>query len=149
VVVAVGLTVVDPLADVDVNVPGVMAMFVAPVVTQLNVLLVPVTTLTGFAVKEVIAGALPSPVVEPNEDTPPQLAIPRQAIRTRTRAQSSSLEESDPWRLSCLLENESGEFIHDPSLSVGHTSRATCGFGSQRTVARPPRLRVYPESRMA
>jgi hypothetical protein len=56
VVVAVGLTVVDPLAEGEVNVPGVMAMLVAPVVTQLSVLLEPEAMLVGLAVKEVIVG---------------------------------------------------------------------------------------------
>jgi hypothetical protein len=58
VVVAVGLTLVEPLADVDVNVPGVMAMLVAPLVTQLSVLLEPEVMLVGSAVKELIVGLL-------------------------------------------------------------------------------------------
>jgi len=41
---------------VAVNVPGVMAMLVAPVVTQLNVLLEPEVTLVGLAVKELMVG---------------------------------------------------------------------------------------------
>ena len=57
-VVAVGLTLVEPLADVDVNVPGVMAMLVAPVVAQLSVLLEPEVMLVGLAVKEVMVGLL-------------------------------------------------------------------------------------------
>jgi hypothetical protein len=56
VVVAVGLTLVDPLADVDVNVPGVIPILVAPVVTQLNLLLAPEVILEGLAVKELIVG---------------------------------------------------------------------------------------------
>ncbi len=60
-VVAVGLMLVEPLADVDVNVPGVMAMLVAPVAAQLSVLLVPELMLVGFAVKEVIVGTEPFP----------------------------------------------------------------------------------------
>ena len=59
-VVAVGLTLVEPLADVDVNVPGVMAMLVAPLVAQLNVLLEPEVMLAGLAVKELIVGPLPA-----------------------------------------------------------------------------------------
>ena len=55
-VVAVGLTPVEPLADADVNVPGVIARLVAPVVTQLNVLLEPVVMLAGLAVKELMVG---------------------------------------------------------------------------------------------
>lgn len=55
-VVADGLTVVESLADADVNDPGVMAMVVAPDVVQLNVLLEPELMLAGFAVKELIVG---------------------------------------------------------------------------------------------
>jgi len=58
VVVAVGLTLVEPLADVDVNVPGVMARPVVPVVAQLSVLLEPEVILVGLAVKELITGLL-------------------------------------------------------------------------------------------
>ncbi len=55
-VVADGLTLVDPLADVDVNDPGVMARLVAPVVAQLSVLLEPEVMLVGLAVNELITG---------------------------------------------------------------------------------------------
>jgi hypothetical protein len=58
VVVAVGLTLVEPLADIDVNVPGVMAMLVAPIVAQVSVLLEPEVMLVGLAVKELIVGPL-------------------------------------------------------------------------------------------
>jgi hypothetical protein len=53
-----GFTVVDPLADVEVNVPGVMAMEVAAVVVQLSVLLEPEAMLAGLAVKELMVGLL-------------------------------------------------------------------------------------------
>jgi hypothetical protein len=56
VVVAVGLTLVEPLADVEVNVPGVMARLVAPFAAQLSVLLEPEVMLVGLAVKELIVG---------------------------------------------------------------------------------------------
>jgi hypothetical protein len=58
VVVAVGLTLVEPLAAVEVKVPGVMAMLVAPLVTQLRVLLEPDVMLVGLAVKELMVGLL-------------------------------------------------------------------------------------------
>jgi hypothetical protein len=58
VVAAVGLTLVEPVADVDVNVPGVMAILVAPVVAQLRVLLEPEVILVGLAVKELMVGLL-------------------------------------------------------------------------------------------
>ena len=64
----------EPLAEVEVNVPGVMAIFVAPDVAQVRVLLDPDAMLSGFAVKELIVG-LPAAftvtvavdVVEPEE----------------------------------------------------------------------------------
>jgi len=56
VVVAVGLTLVEPLAAVEVNVPGVIPILVAPLVAQLNLLLAPEVILEGLAVKELIVG---------------------------------------------------------------------------------------------
>jgi hypothetical protein len=41
---------------VEVKDPGVMLMLVAPLVTQLSVLLVPALTLVGLAAKEVTTG---------------------------------------------------------------------------------------------
>jgi hypothetical protein len=58
VVVAVGLTLVEPLANVDVNVPGVMPILVAPAVVQLSVLLEPEVMLVGLAVNELMVGLL-------------------------------------------------------------------------------------------
>jgi hypothetical protein len=58
VVVAAGLTLVEPLADVEVNVPGVMAIVAAPVVAQFSVLLAPELMLVGLAVKELMVGLL-------------------------------------------------------------------------------------------
>jgi hypothetical protein len=43
---------------VEVNVPGVMAIDVAPVVVQLNVLLEPEAMLPGLAEKELMVGLL-------------------------------------------------------------------------------------------
>ena len=59
-VVAVGLTLSEPLAEVDVNVPGVMATLVAPLVDQLSVLLEPEVMLVELAVKELIVGVFPA-----------------------------------------------------------------------------------------
>ena len=55
-VVADGDTVVEPLAAVEVNPPGLIAMPVAPVVTQLRVLLAPAVMLEGLAINEVMVG---------------------------------------------------------------------------------------------
>ena len=46
------------MSDVDVNVPGVMAILVAPDVVQLSMLLEPEATLVGLAVKELTTGLL-------------------------------------------------------------------------------------------
>jgi hypothetical protein len=58
VVVAVGLTLVEPLADVEVKEPGEMATLVAPDVVQLSVLVEPELMLVGLAAKELIVGLL-------------------------------------------------------------------------------------------
>jgi hypothetical protein len=54
--VAVGLTFVDPLAEVEVNDPGVIATLVDPLVVQLKVLLEPEPMLAGVALNELIVG---------------------------------------------------------------------------------------------
>ena len=70
VVVAVGLTVVEPLADVAVKVPGVMAIPVAPAVAQLSVLLEPEAMLAGLAVKELIVGFASAGVADASLESP-------------------------------------------------------------------------------
>lgn len=56
--VVVGLTLVEPLAEVEVNDPGVIAMEVAPLVAQLKLLLDPEVMLVGFEAKVMIVGLL-------------------------------------------------------------------------------------------
>ncbi len=80
-VVAVGLTLVEPLAAVEVNVPGVMLMLDASVTAQLSVLLAPELTLVGLAIKEPIVGRVWFPAEE--LEAPPQPASPTQADRSR------------------------------------------------------------------
>jgi hypothetical protein len=92
VVVAIGFIVVEPLADVDVNVPGVMATLVAPAAAQLSVLLVPLFIFVGLAVNEVIVGTESFPEDEPDELVP-QPSSPTQMARMRPRAQRSTPEE--------------------------------------------------------
>ena len=75
-VVAAGLTLVEPLANVEVNVPGVMAMLVAPLVAQLSVLLEPELMLVGLAVKELMLGLLAAFTVTVTVDvTEPALSV--------------------------------------------------------------------------
>lgn len=54
--VAVGFTLVEPLANVEVKVPGVMETLTAPVVTQLRELVEPKLIALGVALNEVMAG---------------------------------------------------------------------------------------------
>ena len=108
--VAVGLTLVEPLAEAEVNVPGEMAMLVAPAAAQLSVLLVPGFTLVGFAVKEVIAGTEPFPDGELDEDVEPQPASPAQANRI---VMKNSGLRSNPGELS---RRERNQFLPDEQV---------------------------------
>jgi len=106
VVVAVGLMLMEPLADVDVKVPGLIATPVAPATSQLSVLLEPEFMLVGFAVKEVIVGAAPFSEFDP--DVAPQPPSPAQANSSKTRisAQRSSLRMFGSRQLQLLLQDE-------------------------------------------
>lgn len=48
----------EPLAELEVKVPGVMAMLVAPVVDQFSVLLEPELIVVGLALNELMVGLL-------------------------------------------------------------------------------------------
>jgi hypothetical protein len=123
VVVEVGLTPVEPLAELEAKLPGVMAIDVAPVVDQLSVLLDPEFMLVGFAVKDVIAGfVVMGPGEEDDEDDAPHAESPAQAndIKSKTkrfsgenwRKQSSRLfppnefviSISAPWKPACTAD---------------------------------------------
>ena len=85
---------VEPLAAVEVNVPGVIEMLVAPVVTQLSVLL-PELRLTGLAVNdEIVGGASCSREPCPPADDPeePQLSNPRQSNKRKMSAKRPHFE---------------------------------------------------------
>ncbi len=109
--VAVGLTLVDPLADVDVNVPGVMTILVVPVTDQLRVVLAPELMVVGLAVKEVIAGAEPVPEEELSEIIEPQPARLTQTSGRRSIAQRWRQEKRGFRELRPFLRNELGEFM--------------------------------------
>lgn len=82
---------IEPLADVDVKVPGVMAMLVAPLVDQLNVLLVlefafsgaAAFMLPGEAENELIVGAEPLPEEAIGETDALQPASKAQTVKMR------------------------------------------------------------------
>jgi hypothetical protein len=103
--------VVEPLAEADVNDPGVMAMLVAPVATQFSVLLVPEFTLVGFAVKEVIIGAAPVPVGALDEVIEPQPASAAQANRMSASRPTSSPADR-------RLQNELAETMPCPQSKL-------------------------------
>jgi hypothetical protein len=69
---------VDPFAAVDENEPGEIVMLDAPLVAQARVALEPGLMLPGFAPKEAMTGADPSPEAGGSAlPEPPQLVRPR------------------------------------------------------------------------
>jgi hypothetical protein len=69
VVVAVGCTEVEPVADEEVKVPGEIEIVVAPDVDQFSALLEPEVMLVGLAAKDEMEGAEPLPD-EPDDPDP-------------------------------------------------------------------------------
>ena len=88
------------------NVPGAMAILVAPVVAQLSVLLVPAVTAVGSAAKEAIVGAEVFPGEKEDEVEEPQSDSPKQVIRMTASAQRSGTEELGARGLSLLLTSQ-------------------------------------------
>ena len=74
--VAVGLSTIDPLDDVDAKVPGVTVTLVAPVAVQLSVVLVPAVMAAGLAVNAEIVGAGTCGVVGNGDVQPVNPATP-------------------------------------------------------------------------
>jgi len=102
---------VEPLADVDVNVPGVMAIVVAPVAAQLSALLVPELMVVGFAVKEVIAGAEPFPVGEV-EPQPTKATLANRTMPITTSVRSCVLGPLNSKERSLSVQPEVAESIN-------------------------------------
>jgi hypothetical protein len=116
---------IEPLGDVDVNVPGVMAMLVAPATDQLSVLLAPELMLVGSAVKEVIEGMEPFPEDAFDGVDTPHPASPAQAKRMRTSEQRASPEELSSGDLRSL-RTELVESMGKPqrTQSIAHAAVA-------------------------
>jgi len=101
VVVDTGLTDTEPLASVLVSAPGLMDSVVAPLLTQLSVVLEPGLMVAGTARNDVIVGADPAaggglvglgmPPVAGSFDDPPQLARKANII-----SESTSMPDADP-----------------------------------------------------
>jgi hypothetical protein len=117
---------VEPLDDVDLNVPGVMAMLVAPDAAQLSVLLVPESMLVGSAAKDVIVGTELFSEAEPDEFVEPQATSPAQANRISTSEQTFSPEKSRPGKLRSFRQDELVESMCDPkqTQSMAHVVAA-------------------------
>jgi hypothetical protein len=137
---------------------GVTATLLAPVVTQLSVLLEPDLMLAGLAVKDVTAGAEPvcglvmggsGLLVEP-----PQPVRPAQATRTRTAAQRPNPARTE---LSFRLAVEGGERKRNPSVAtpfiiVARLRRPQAVMMESRNTSRifckPPRVAVSRQQRL-
>jgi hypothetical protein len=90
-VVVVGLMLIEPFADVELNVPGVMVIPVAPEVVHASVLPVPESTLAGFAAKDETIGVEPFPEVI--LDAAPQFSHPEQENSVRASAKRFGREK--------------------------------------------------------
>jgi hypothetical protein len=88
VVVAVGLTVVEPLADEELKLPGEIEIAVAPLVAQLRVAFAPEFMLVGFAAKEVTEGTEP----EFDGEFGVLVVLPQPARPTQTSKRSTSAQ---------------------------------------------------------
>ena len=96
-VVAVGLTLIEPLADEELKLPGAIETAVAPFVVQFNVLLAPELMVLGFGVKDAIVGADAVPgfwFMGLAALPPPQPARPAKPSNTKAMAKRSSPEHS-------------------------------------------------------
>ena len=85
---AVGLTVVEPLADDELKLPGEIEIVVAPLVAQLSVAFAPEFMLVGFAAKEVTEGTEP----EFDGEFGALLVLPQPARSTQTSKRSTSAQ---------------------------------------------------------
>jgi hypothetical protein len=115
IVVAVGLTIVEPLADAELNPPGEIEIVVAPLAAQLSVLLAPELMLAGLAPKDVIVGADPFPwfvLVEPV--VPAQPAMPAQATRATASGKTTQPEEMPLRGPTPLLPKDLGPSMRIP-----------------------------------
>jgi len=144
-----------------VSVPGVIAVLIAPVVTQLSVLLEPELMLAGLAVKDVTVGtgAVCGVVVVGSGllVEPPQAVRTAHASRTKTTAQSASRVRSCV-ELALRLTVEVGSPKRKPSVAAsfmlipslrwpqggmpesGNASRFFCNLGLGRGFATTLRL---------
>ena len=123
--VALGATVVEPVAAIDVKAPGLMLTLVAPLVFHARVVFVPALTLDGFAVKELMA-ATPEAVALGFLVVPAQLAS---AIVTKKRE-----SEANGRPRSALTRRMPG--CNKMIREIGLWADIRQGFSLQRAVQR-------------
>jgi hypothetical protein len=122
VVVAVGFTFVEPLADADMNVPGVMAILVAPGAAQCSVLLAPELMLVGLAAKAVTVGNEPFADGELGAVPEPHPVRPAHHQRSSAMAQNGSAEAPRTAGPIVFLRNQLRESMGTPLATVGYSS---------------------------
>ena len=147
--VAVGLTPVEPLADVELNAPGEIEIVVAPLVVQLSVVLVPELMVAGLAANDTIEGMEPLPGgVFTVAAVPAQLLKPKQASKTRTSAWKSKRVEWHPRKLRFLTQKHLGIAKLNPcvgiacSLEAAHFRRLLAEGTESGPLAFPRRRKV-------
>lgn len=123
VVVAVGLTLVVPVAEVEVRFPGEMLMLVALLVDQLNVLLSPALTLVGLAANEAIVGA--DPPGGSLDPTVPQPANPAQ-LHSAKSAKANTLGNNREGRESSVDRLHNAAFFPRDTLSGSMRNPRCC-----------------------
>jgi hypothetical protein len=135
-VVVVGFTVVEPLAEAELNPPGEIEIDVAPLVAQFSEQLAPGLMLVGLAAKEVIEGAEPVPEGASELTVWAQLGRPIETSRRRkARVPSLPREELPFCERTSLLHKELGESPCDPVVVMAHKevyrSRDCVGYWSE------------------
>ena len=118
VVVAAGLMLAEPLAAVEVKVPGVMAMLVAPETDQLSLLLDPEAMLAGFAMKEAICGAVPCGAGVLWEVAAAQPARAAQQMSVESSAQTPNPGKPRLQKPDLLMRIGFGECMAAPSVAA-------------------------------
>ena len=115
--VAVGLTLVEPLADEELKVPGEIETVEAPLVAQLSVLLDPELMVPGLETNEEMDGEEPFPLLVFDElvPSPPHPARPAQARRISAATAELSKEVTRPHKPNFLLPKELQESMPEPS----------------------------------
>jgi hypothetical protein len=127
VVVAVGLTVVLPLADEEENVPGEIATVVAPEVFQLSELLAPELIPVGLALKELIAGS--EPFSEEDALDEPQPGDAAKAHKISASAQKRAFPTRRQEALNLLVWRNLAELMRTPSALLGCGCLRACDRG--------------------